>query len=360
MTAALLSLPSFPLPQQRLAMLPATASLSLPPFSGDLLLAATATADRPSRLLPCILLCCHRQRLAASSDGTTRLSHDSSAAPSSSQTGPATCAVPVAPIALVGTIFLSFSADSVALAASPRYCHQHRPCCLPRASFLLAVKRQQISTPSTSFLRTRSQREAHLHYSAFLIFSFDSYSSCHRCLFSSSRWLSALHHPGHSEKHTDAPPSSETYSEKHTDALFHGSRLLLTTLVCYHSIVVVASKSSSTPIQQLPLGHCHRPPSRQNRATAALLLPLLKSVLLHIVIFFCSLDRRTPSLHFRFMEPASHWQHSASPATRLLILLPPSSILSAGHGQHLLVIGVCSAPTDVDYCYLSSTKVNRH
>ncbi|RZR95802.1 hypothetical protein BHM03_00024685 [Ensete ventricosum] len=104
MTAALLLLPSFPLPQQRSATPPAAASLSLPPFSDDLHLAATAAVDRPScssRLLPCIFLYCRRQRLAASSGGITRLSHSRSAAPSSSQTGPTTCAVPVTPTTLL-------------------------------------------------------------------------------------------------------------------------------------------------------------------------------------------------------------------------------------------------------------------
>ncbi|RWW07124.1 hypothetical protein GW17_00029510 [Ensete ventricosum] len=50
------------------------------------------------------------QCLAASFGGTTHLSHDESATPSSSQTGPATCAVPVAPTVLFADVYTSTSA----------------------------------------------------------------------------------------------------------------------------------------------------------------------------------------------------------------------------------------------------------
>ncbi|RWW08265.1 hypothetical protein BHE74_00043432 [Ensete ventricosum] len=49
------------------------------------------------------------QCLAASSDGTTRFSHSGSAAPSSSQIGPATYVVPVAPTTLLVGVYTSTS-----------------------------------------------------------------------------------------------------------------------------------------------------------------------------------------------------------------------------------------------------------
>ncbi|RRT55381.1 hypothetical protein B296_00024401 [Ensete ventricosum] len=85
------------------------------------------------------------------------------------------------------TIFLSFSAGSIALAASPRYCHRHQPCCLPRASFLLAIKRQQIPTPLTSFLQSRSRRLTPLLQSRDLCFPTKTSCRTHRQRCSHSR-----------------------------------------------------------------------------------------------------------------------------------------------------------------------------